>query len=90
MTVAGIIGWILSRLPTRKQKIYIRSTDPIKSEKRLGGGGILRPVLEWKVGNYKAASRRLFHKEDCGNSEVPGRKFYRRCYQMGGCIFKRD
>ena len=43
MAVAGIIGWILSRLPARKQKIYIRS-----SEKRRGGGGLLRPV--WSGG----------------------------------------
>jgi hypothetical protein len=48
MTVAAIIGWILSRLPARKQKIYIRSADPIKSEKRLGGGGLLRPI--WNGG----------------------------------------
>src|SRR6202140_3883955 len=38
MTVAAIIGWLLSRLPARKQRIYIRSPDPIKSEKRPGGG----------------------------------------------------
>ena len=43
MAVAAISGWILSRLPARKQKIYIRS-----SEKRLGGGGLLRPV--WNGG----------------------------------------
>jgi hypothetical protein len=48
MTVAAIIGWILSRLPARKQKIYIRSSDPIKSEKRLGGGGLQRAV--WNGG----------------------------------------
>jgi len=43
MAVAAISGWILSRLPARKQKIYIRLSDPIKSEKRLGGGGLLDP-----------------------------------------------
>ena len=48
MTVAGTIGWLLSGLPARKQKIYIRSSDPIKSEKRPGGGGLLRPV--WNGG----------------------------------------
>ncbi len=36
MTVAAIVGWILSRLPARKQKIYSRSPDPIKSKKRQG------------------------------------------------------
>jgi hypothetical protein len=48
MTVAAIIGWILSGLPARKQKIYIRSSNPLKSEKKLGGGGFLRPV--WNGG----------------------------------------
>ena len=43
MTVAAIVGWLLSGLPARKQKIYIRS-----SEKRRGGGGLLRPV--WSGG----------------------------------------
>jgi hypothetical protein len=48
MTVAAIIGWTLSRLPASKQKIYIRLPDPIESEKRLGDGGLLRPV--WNGG----------------------------------------
>ena len=48
MTVAAIIGWILSGLPARKQKIYVRSSNPLKSEKRQGGGGFLRPV--WNGG----------------------------------------
>ena len=48
MTVAAIVGWILSRLPARKQKIYIRSSDPTESEKRPGGGGLLRPL--WNGG----------------------------------------
>jgi hypothetical protein len=47
MTVAAIIGWILSRLPARKQRIHIRSSNPLKSEKR-GSGGFLRPV--WNGG----------------------------------------
>jgi hypothetical protein len=48
LTVAAIFGWILSRLPARKQKIYIRSSNPLESEKRQGGGGFLRPV--WNGG----------------------------------------
>ena len=48
LTVAAIFGWILSRLPARKQKIYIRSSDLTKSEKRPGGGGLLRPL--WNGG----------------------------------------
>ena len=48
MAVAAISGWILSRLPARKQKIYIGSSDPLMSEKRWAGGGLLRPV--WNGG----------------------------------------
>ena len=48
MTVAAIVGWLLSGLPARKQKIYIGSSDLLKSEKRRGGGGLLRPV--WNGG----------------------------------------
>jgi hypothetical protein len=48
MTVAAIIGWLLSGLPARKQKIYIGSSDRLKSERRQGGGGLLRPL--WNGG----------------------------------------
>jgi hypothetical protein len=46
MTLAALIGWILSRLPARKEKIYIRSTDQIRSGRR--GGGLLEPL--WNGG----------------------------------------
>ena len=46
MTLAALIGWILSRLPARKEKIYIQSSDQIKSGRR--GGGLLEPV--WNGG----------------------------------------
>jgi hypothetical protein len=46
--------------------------------------------LEWKVSNYKATSCRLFDKENCGKGEVPEGNISRSCYQMGGCIVKRD
>ncbi len=51
MSAAAIVGWILSRLPARKQKIYIQSPDSKKAEKRRGGGGLLKPVGEgmWSI-----------------------------------------
>jgi len=90
MIVAAIIGWILSRLPARKQKIYIRSSDPIKSEKRPGGGGLLRPLWNGGWAITKPPLAAYLTKNDYGKGEVPGRKFNRRCYQIGVCIFKRD
>ena len=46
MTAAAILGWILSRLPTRKHKIYLPSADLEKLEKKQAGGGFLTPVWE--------------------------------------------
>jgi hypothetical protein len=46
MTVAAIIGWILSRLPAKKEKIYIRSSDQNKSGRH--AGRLLEPV--WNGG----------------------------------------
>ena len=41
MSVAAIFGWLLSRLPARKKKIYVQTTS---SEKREGHReGFLRP-----------------------------------------------
>jgi hypothetical protein len=45
MSLAAIFGWILSRLPARKKKIYIQSTSPQK-EKR-ASSALLKGV--WKV-----------------------------------------
>src|SRR5690349_15797804 len=42
MSVAAIFGWILSRLPARKKKVYIESTN---SQKQKRGGGF--PRLVW-------------------------------------------
>jgi hypothetical protein len=54
VTFAAIFGWILSRLPARKKKIYIHATDSNKPTRRDGGflmqiwkgiWSIVRPVL---------------------------------------------
>jgi hypothetical protein len=54
VTLAAIFGWILSRLPARKKKIYIHATDSEKRTRRNGGfltqiwkgiWSIARPVL---------------------------------------------
>ena len=43
MSFAAAFGWVLSRLPARKKKIYINSASPQKEKK---GGGVLK--LLWK------------------------------------------
>jgi hypothetical protein len=51
LSAAAILGWILSRLPARKQKIYVQSSDPLKPKKLSGGGGFLKTVVEggWSI-----------------------------------------
>jgi hypothetical protein len=34
MSIAAIFGWILSRLPARKKKVYIDISDPKKTKSR--------------------------------------------------------
>jgi hypothetical protein len=54
ITFAAVFGWILSRLPTRKKKIYIQAKDSEKKKRQDGGllmqiwkgiWSIARPVL---------------------------------------------
>ena len=44
ISLAAIFGWLLSRLPARKKKIYIHTEDPQKGKKR--GIDVLGPL--WK------------------------------------------
>jgi hypothetical protein len=37
MSIAAIFGWLLSRLPARKKKIYVQTTDSDKRASRHGG-----------------------------------------------------
>ena len=48
MSVAAVFGWILSRLPARKKKVYIHSTNPQKEKQR---DGIFRLIWNgiWSV-----------------------------------------
>jgi hypothetical protein len=44
MSIAAIFGWILSRLPVRKKKIYIHTSDPRAKRRGTGLAGNL-----WKA-----------------------------------------
>ena len=46
MSAAAILGWILSRLPPRKHKIYLQPADLEKFHRKQAGGGLLRPAWE--------------------------------------------
>ena len=48
MSCAAIFGWILSRLPARKKKVYLQSANPPKEKRR---GGALRFIWDgaWSV-----------------------------------------
>ena len=41
LSVAAIFGWILSRLPTRKRKIYLEAGTKRKLGEKGAGGGLL-------------------------------------------------
>jgi hypothetical protein len=54
ISIAAVFGWILSRLPTRKKKIYIHTSNAEKRPRQSGGAmslvwkgiwSIARPVL---------------------------------------------
>ena len=45
ISIAAIFGWLLSRLPARKKKIYIDTSDPKKAKSR--GMGLLGHI--WKA-----------------------------------------
>jgi hypothetical protein len=44
VSIAAIFGWILSRLPARKKKIYIQTANGRKQSS--GGGGVVTNI--WK------------------------------------------
>ena len=52
ISLGAIFGWILSRLPARKIKIRVLSSDPRNVAKRSNGGGVLKLVRDggWSIG----------------------------------------
>jgi hypothetical protein len=52
MSLGAIFGWILSRLPARRIKIPVLSSDPRSVSKRSHGGGVLKLVRDggWSIG----------------------------------------
>jgi hypothetical protein len=52
MSLGAIFGWILSRLPARKIKIYVRQSDPRNLVRRSNSGGVLNAIREggWSIG----------------------------------------
>ena len=52
MSLAAIFGWILSRLPARKIKIYVQPSGPRKVVRKSNNGGVLKLIREggWSIG----------------------------------------
>ena len=73
MSVAAIFGWILSRLPARKKKVYIQSTNRQK-EKR-GESGLLKGVLKavWSVARPLLVA--YLTKRIAQQAKIPGSKW---------------
>jgi hypothetical protein len=74
MSVAAIFGWILSRLPARKKKIYIQSTDQQKSGKKWGGG-LLKLVCDGVWSIAKPLLTAYLTKKIAQKVKIPGSKW---------------
>jgi hypothetical protein len=73
MSAAAIFGWILSRLPARKKKVYIQSTSPQK-EKR-GGSGLLRGVWNGMWSIARPVLIAYLTKKIAQKAKIPGSKW---------------
>jgi hypothetical protein len=73
MSIAAIFGWILSRLPARKKKVYIESTNPQKQKR--GGGGFLKLVWNGVWSIAKPLLTAYLTKKIAEKARIPGSKW---------------
>jgi hypothetical protein len=73
MSVAAMFGWILSRLPARKKKVYIQSTNPQKQKR--GGGGFLKLVWNGAWSIAKPLLTAYLTKKIAEKARIPGSKW---------------
>jgi hypothetical protein len=74
MSVAAIFGWILSRLPARKKKVYIQSRDRQKPGKKWGGG-LLKLVWDGAWSIAKPLLTAYLTKKIAQKAKIPGSKW---------------
>jgi len=72
MGVAAGFGWLLSRFPTRKEKIYIHDSSPeqLKSSRNGPLGQLWKAA--WAISKPLFAA--YFAKKLAGKANIPGRK----------------
>jgi hypothetical protein len=73
MSIAAIFGWILSRLPARKKKVYIESPNAQKQKR--GGGGILKLVWNGAWSIAKPLLTAYLTKKIAQKVKIPGSKW---------------
>jgi hypothetical protein len=73
MSVAAIFGWLLSRLPARKKKIYVQATDPEK--KGTYHGGLVAQVWKgvWSIAKPLVVA--FLTKKIAEKAKIPGAKW---------------
>jgi hypothetical protein len=73
MSAAAIFGWILSRLPARKKKVYIQSSSPQKGKP--GGGVLLKGVWNavWSIARPVLTA--YLTKKIAQKARIPGSKW---------------
>jgi hypothetical protein len=73
MGFAAMFGWILSRLPARKKKVYIQSTNSQKQKR--GGGGLLKLVWNGAWSIAKPLLTAYLTKKIAQKVRIPGSKW---------------
>ena len=72
MSVAAVFGWILSRLPARKKKVYIQSTNPQKEKQ---AGGVFRLIWNGAWSIAKPVLTAYLTKVLAQKAKIPGSKW---------------
>ncbi|PWT82579.1 MAG: hypothetical protein C5B58_07985 [Acidobacteria bacterium] len=72
MSLAAGFGWVLSRLPARKKKIYIHSDSPRKEKSR---GGVLKFLWEGTWSIAKPVLTAYLTKVIAQKARIPGSKW---------------
>ena len=73
MSVAAIFGWILSRLPARKKKIYISTADSVK--RKSSGEGLMVQIWKGLWSIVKPVAVAYITKKIAEKAKIPGAKW---------------
>jgi hypothetical protein len=73
MSLAAIFGWILSRLPARKKKIYVQTANSEKWKRP--GGGFMGQIWKGVWSISKPLVMAYLTKKIAEKAKIPGAKW---------------